>query len=321
MSKLRLLFVIVSGAILLAFAPNTNNHFNGTAGDEPSEDRSIYISNDSIISSHSMMITMTCPPNLPFVCDESIFPPFSSFADYSSFGGLAISTDPLCPIDPTSFSLLSQIEDNSTICRSIIRTYIISDFCGNTATCEHALELDDSDPPVLTAPTPVFEDCEASDPPFANITEFFTAGGLAVDVCLDLTNFQFVGEVQSGGCTNVITRTYAVFDICGNSATVDHIITVSDNTPPQINISDFSDQCGDDPFISDPPLTLEDFVAAGGNVTDNCALDDASFGVLSEVSSSSGCTTTIQRTYVISDICGNTGTHIQTLTIASPPFA
>ncbi|HAT65400.1 MAG TPA: hypothetical protein DCS66_12500, partial [Flavobacteriaceae bacterium] len=83
-------------------------------------------------------------------------------------------------------------------------------------------------------PTQNVEGCSAADAPpaFANFTEFQTAGGSTVDG--DTATFALINEVSSGGFPVTITRTYEISDVCGNTATCDHVIIVDDTINPVI---------------------------------------------------------------------------------------
>ena len=69
--------------------------------------------------------------------------------------------------------------------------------------------------------------------------------------------------------------------------------------------------------------TLAEFLAAGGSAMDNCGLDDTTFHLLSEFSTPGDCPKKHlnTRTYSIADLCGNTTTCVQLITVddITPP--
>ena len=72
----------------------------------------------------------------------------------------------------------------------------------------------------------------------------------------------WVGDVWSGNCPRIITRTYQADECCGNTATCTQIITVNDSIPPQITCpADVTVACMTD--VPAPDITLV-------TATDNC---------------------------------------------------
>jgi hypothetical protein len=61
--------------------------------------------------------------------------------------------------------------------------------------------------------------------------------------------------------------------------------------------------------------TYAEFMAAGGSANDNCAIDPASFMLISEVDNGSECPKVVTRTYQIADLCGNISTCEQLVVI------
>ncbi|MBV5312944.1 MAG: hypothetical protein JZU47_06590, partial [Prolixibacteraceae bacterium] len=87
------------------------------------------------------------------------------------------------------------------------------------------------------------------------------------------------------------------------------------NAPPKITL-----KCGE----ALPPkyASLEDFIQAGGEATDNCTLLPASFKFVGQVQSNAYCPYTITRTYSLSDASGNISLIRQPIVVerdATPP--
>ena len=123
--------------------------------------------------------------------------------------------------------------------------------------------------------------------------------------------------VSSTTCPTFITRTWSVTDICGDSDTDVQIITLLDTEPPQfINApSDIEITCADPiPGISDD----SDFT-----VVDNCDPNPEIVFFDSEVTlpGIGLCPgdTVITRTYIVSDVCGNTDSIDQNIIIENTP--
>ncbi len=114
---------------------------------------------------------------------------------------------------------------------TLVRTWIAQDDCGNETSVQQIITVNDDVAPTLTCPAPLTAQCSpAEQPPYANLTEFETAGGTASDNCgLNVNSFGLLSEVANG---NVYTRTYRVIDQCGNSGTCTQTVTVEDTEPP-----------------------------------------------------------------------------------------
>ena len=82
--------------------------------------------------------TFSCPGDLFVQCSDPT--PYPSYAAFLAAGGTA-SDD--CGIDDESFSWVSDLSDNNTCPEVIIRTYRIEDLCGNEATCEQTITVND----------------------------------------------------------------------------------------------------------------------------------------------------------------------------------
>ncbi|MCB0533320.1 MAG: HYR domain-containing protein [Saprospiraceae bacterium] len=114
---------------------------------------------------------------------------------------------------------------------TLVRTWVAQDDCGNETSIQQVINVNDDEAPVLACPLPLTAQCSpAEQPPYANLTEFETAGGTASDNCgLNVNSFGLLSEVANG---NVYTRTYRVVDQCGNAGTCTQTVTVMDTEPP-----------------------------------------------------------------------------------------
>ncbi|WP_167616138.1 HYR domain-containing protein [Maribellus sediminis] len=258
--------------------------------------------------------TLTCPPSLTAVCDTSEHPAYTTLSEFIAAGG---DTADNCAIDTASFQLISETSDGNICPEVITRTYQISDICGNTTTCTQTITIDDDIAPTLTCPPSLTAVCELSElPAYTTLSEFIAAGGDTADNCaIDTASFQLISETSDGNiCPEVITRTYQISDICGNTTTCTQTITIDDDIAPTLTCPpSLTAVCE----LSELPAytTLSEFIAAGGDTADNCAIDTASFQLISETSDGNICPEVITRTYQILDICGNTTTCTQTITI------
>ncbi len=248
--------------------------------------------------------SITCPVDVSVECDASTDPAST---------GEAIASDDCQSVSITYADVITPGECPQAY--TITRTWSAADACGNVATCIQTISVDDTTPPMLTCPPDGEFNCMQGAPFFNTYAEFVAAGGSASDNCaLDTASFTLAATSVSGMCPLFYSFLYTITDECGNLASCVHSVTVTDEVPPSITCPDEQTfQCIDD---LPPALTsIDEFVAAGGNITDNCSLDSASFDIISEVSDGQSCPETITRTYQIADFCGNVSTCIQTIII------
>jgi len=126
-------------------------------------------------------------------------------------------------------------------------------------------------------------------------------GGATVTVVNDVTN---------GVCPMVITRTWKAVDQCGQSATCSQTVTVVDNVPPTLN-------CGPNQTINCP----QQWSFSTPTYSDNCtAASDMVLSIVSTVTNGV-CPRVITRVWRVTDLCGNSATCTETVTIVDnvPP--
>jgi len=136
----------------------------------------------------------------------------------------------------------------------------------------------------------------------------------AVDPCVnnnDMANwalFPTKSDVLDSKCPNAytITRTWSVTDSCGNSDSAVQTITITDSTPPTIEIpKDYSSECFEPDIIDSGSATA----------TDNCDTNvtiSHSDEVQTDIENGAY---TIARTWTATDSCGNSVQGVQTITV------
>lgn len=108
-------------------------------------------------------------------------------------------------------------------------TWTVTDEVGGMATAVQRITVVDNQNPVISCPAPVTVSC-AADVPAADITKVSASDNCSATV-------SHVGDVITNQtCVNrfTLTRTYRATDPSGNSVTCDQVITVFDNTPPEL---------------------------------------------------------------------------------------
>lgn len=120
------------------------------------------------------------------------------------------------------------------------------------------------------------------------------------------------GALLPLGTTTVV---FTITDAGGQTASCSVVIQVSDTQAPAISCPGaISVQCSIDDV---PPYAdLEAFLTAGGSASDNCQLDTASFRLVSEVESGSGCNLLYTRTYAVDDMAGNSNSCVQQVSVS-----
>ncbi|MCB0647196.1 MAG: T9SS type A sorting domain-containing protein [Saprospiraceae bacterium] len=200
---------------------------------------------------------------------------------------------------------------------TITRTYVATDLCGNSSTQSQIITVNDQTPPVISSiPANVTVSCANNVPPTGE------AGVMATDGCGGTVTITVQPDVITNQtCANryTITRTYVATDLCGNSSTLSQIITVNDQTPPVITpLANVTVSCTENV----PPANT-----ASINATDGCG-GLVNVTVMADVVSNQTCANryTITRTYVATDVCGNSATFNHIITVndqqaPTPPMA
>jgi len=189
---------------------------------------------------------------------------------------------------------------------SILRTYTATDNCGNTATAQQVIVIQDAiDPEIANVPSDVTVECDAVPTAPTNIT--------ATDNCDDNPTIAFEETRADGSCEDsyVLVRTWTATDACGNATSAQQVITIDDTTPPVLSgiPGDIEGDCADG---AGNPTT-------GITATDNCDSDvEITFTEVNEDGSASeGCSgdVVIIRTWIATDNCGNTAMGTQRVSI------
>ena len=179
---------------------------------------------------------------------------------------------------------------------TIIRSWEVTDDCGNTATATQTITVQDTTDPVLVGvPLDITVDCN-SIPSASTVT--------ANDNCSSILMVNY-NETIGAGCPYNITRSWSVTDDCGNNLTAIQTITVEDTTNPVLGSipADITVECDDIPSPANPIAS------------DDCDTDVTIS--LSEVVTQGNCTDSyiLTRTWTAMDNCGNTDAKSQIITV------
>lgn len=163
---------------------------------------------------------ITCPNDTVIECTASTDP---------SNTGSASATDNCDPAVDVTFSD-SVAPGACPQERVISRTWTATDDCGNPASCVQTITVEDNTPPMISCPGDVTVDCNAPTDPGS------TGSASASDNCDLAVDVTFSDSIAPGACPQerVISRTWTATDDCNNSSECVQLITVEDNTPPDV---------------------------------------------------------------------------------------
>lgn len=205
---------------------------------------------------------------------------------------------------------------------TIVRTFTADDnnvdpLTGNsnTSSCQQVITVVDTEAPVVTGFSDPTEYCDFSEIPRFTFSGFIAAGGTVSDNCgYDTTTFKFLSQNIVGNCGATVTEEYEIKDNCGNPATATVTFIVDDNVTPTWNNT---------PAIADVTINCEDDNSSASTGvpawTDNCystiAESDSYSGYSSDPNDCGHYTYSIDRTFTVTDICGNNISHTQTINV------
>ncbi|MGC1473356.1 MAG: gliding motility-associated C-terminal domain-containing protein [Psychroserpens sp.] len=222
--------------------------------------------------------TFTVPADISLDCDSDI-------SDLSITGDVNDATDN-CAAD-LEVTFTDSTSTDGDCGTSIIRTWSVTDSCGNTTEQDQAIILIDDIAPTFTVPANITLECDA-DTSDLSVTGDVTdeSDNCATGIEATFTDVTVVGDCET---PTVITRTWVLTDACENSTSQDQVISIQDTTAPTV-IGEFDEsitvECGEE--IPDAPsLEFEDNCAETVTVefTEN-TIDDI---IVREWTVSDGC--------------------------------
>src|SRR5690606_28315516 len=189
---------------------------------------------------------------------------------------------------------------------TVTRTWTFTDACGNTSSATQTINVIDNVAPVFgQLPAPSTVACPAV-PEFAEPTVSDNCGGTV--------NLTSSDSTTPGVCegTYTVTRTWTATDACGNIATAQQSITVTDTTAPVItaqatNLTVECDGNGNQAEIQN--WLNNNGGAAASDACSNVTWTNNFTGI------SGDCSATATVTFTATDACGNTATTTATIQI------
>lgn len=204
----------------------------------------------------------------------------------------------ICSNATVSFNeTASEVDSNGGY--TLTREWVATDECGQTSQHTQIVTVEDTTAPVFIEPLPenITLDCEGDIPSAVSLN--------AEDSCSSAT-VTFNEITTQGDCPGsvIIERTWTATDSNGNQAVHIQIVTVEDNTAPTFNSDipeDVSVSCN---AIPEVPSII---------ATDNCSDVSIVFNEYQEQANTCSSQYSIIRQWVITDLCGNSTTHTQTI--------
>jgi hypothetical protein len=190
-------------------------------------------------------------------------------------------------------------------------TFVITDDCGNTATCSFDITVNDTEPPIIVCPPDLSVD---TDPGDCTAVVIFP-DAIAFDNCDVDTVIQTDG-LPSGSAfplgVNVVE--FTATDIHGNSSVCSFTIIVTDNEDPVVVCQDITIQLDE---FGDASIVPGDVVASS---SDNCGVDTITIDIDTFDCSDVGPNNV---TVTVTDVNGNVSTCIAVVTVedVTPPVA
>ncbi|MEZ5030635.1 MAG: gliding motility-associated C-terminal domain-containing protein [Saprospiraceae bacterium] len=198
-----------------------------------------------------------------------------------------------------SFSETVNTSGNCDVLPALVRKWIATDNCGNTAVYEQKIYIQDNAAPVfIGVPTDVTVECDQVPAPWTPEVE---------DACDKDVQVNYTQEVISGNCPGnyTLVRRWTATDDCGNQSTAVQNVTVRDTKAPVITFTHpdlIGLGNGDTVFYhctNQPIFDLDD-----ATVVDNCD-PNPTVTFTDDLVSDDGCKKVLHCYWTATDACGN----------------
>lgn len=209
-----------------------------------------------------------------------------------------------------AFSETNSQSPNTSSCNhydyTIVRTWSVTDGCGNTATASQTINVEDTGLPSFDIPLDTTVNCGVP-------TDTLALGSYSnvTDNCANVFSITLADVVNNGTCAQekTILRTWTVTDPCLNTVTKTQSITVIDTLPPTaVFPADLTVDCANagNINITGVPITIDD----------NCDTT-AFFTQLPDTLVTGACdhSYVLKRPWLVQDACGNSITDVQVITV------
>ncbi len=195
-------------------------------------------------------------------------------------------------------------EEVLSICATdLVYTWTATDDCGNSTVAETRVHVVDTEAPVFvegTFPADLYLECDSAIPAIV-YPEY-------VDNCDDFADLEMIQDTFPGcGNSLILTRTYTIWDICGNSDTRVQTIYFQDVVAPEFGegqVTAYTYECDQTVPVIQP------------TAADNCAGPSAiTFSYVDVTINNNPCNTVIERRWTAVDECDNDAMFTQVITL------
>ncbi len=203
----------------------------------------------------------------------------------------------------------SDVTDSSSSCDgeyNVIRTWVATDDCGNSATATQTITVIDTIPPVFSVPADITIECDINPDSLAITGDVYDEYDSCDSNIGEATYTDVVSVDDPCVGAAVITRTWSLTDECNNTTTAVQTITLEDTTAPVLIIVGSEAPYVECDTLVAPPVQGVDLI-----ITDNC--DNNVNVTFSETTVSSECPDkyTIRRVWIATDGCNNQDSIVQ----------
>lgn len=237
----------------------------------------------------------TCP-GATTACSVQSAPPYTKMEDYYAAGG---KVNFPCTILSNGLTLLSETIDGTVCPKTITRKYRLEDICGNRDTCIQTVVVKDTVFPVFTTSPPVFAPISCNQPLPAQ-------PDMAVSDNCPATVVKSIDPYTPSLCGYSVTYRWKATDLCGNMIETTSVLQVlPDKTAPVFLTfpPDLPVTCESIPGVVTP--TVQDICDPAPTLTFTTAIDPGTCPGFYK----------IRRIWTVRDICGNTTTKTQTISV------
>lgn len=240
---------------------------------------------------------ITCPAPITISCESSVLPAVTG----------TVTASDACGSVFTGFTDQSFLSCNGT--GFIQRQWNVTDVCGNLSTCVQLITIIDTQAPVVTCPVDITVDCAVGTLPAV------TGNPQISDNCTPSANLEVEytdTEIEPIGCngTGLLQRTWNITDACGNLTSCNQMIRITDLLKPTLTCPQ--------PITISCESSVSPEVTGVATASDNCTPEvDLDITYNDDVSGTFGCNGTglLRRTWMATDLCGNTSTCVQFISI------
>jgi hypothetical protein len=181
---------------------------------------------------------------------------------------------------------------------SFVRTWTATDACGNSASCNQTISIDDTIAPELVneIPSEITVECDEDVPSFVPVWS---------DNCDAELTLTADSDITAPGCVQTINRSWTATDDCGNFTTISQVVTIIDTTAPVFGqyAAELTFDCDEDIVYQDP------------SATDNC--NQVTIECVNGEINTGNCPLAYSytRTCTAIDLCGNSSSVTQVINV------